>query len=332
MDIDKIELLHGDGGKYTWELIDKLFYKNFKNKILLQDMDSAILSIKENRIAFTTDSFVVNPIFFRGGDIGKLAVCGTINDLSVTGAKAQYLSVGFIIEEGFLFKELQKIVESMANTAMKVNVTIVTGDTKVVPKGKVDGVFINTSGIGTLKKYIPKRIKVKDSIIITGTIGEHGTAIEVDRYNLNVKGKIESDCAPLNFLPKLTQKYSDSIKIMKDPTRGGVGEILNEIAKKSNLGIHIFEEKVPIRKEVQGINEMLGINPYYLACEGRAILVVDSNKAKEIENELKIEYGCNNASIIGNITDEEKFVYIENNFGGKRILGSLESEMLPRIC
>ncbi|MCY6356236.1 hydrogenase expression/formation protein HypE [Clostridium sp. ZS2-4] len=332
MNTKNIELIHGDGGKYTGELIEKIFYRNFQNDILLEDMDSALLSVDKGKIAFTTDSFVVNPIFFRGGDIGKLAVCGTVNDLTVSGAYPICLSAGFIIEEGFSLEKLERIADSMGKICEQANVKIVTGDTKVVPKGKVDGVFINTSGIGIIKGYTSKEIQAGDSIIVTGTIGEHGTAIEVDRYNLKVEGNIQSDCAPLNYLLDCLEKYKESIKLMKDPTRGGIGEILNEISKKSKLGIHIFEKNIPIREEVKGINEMLGINPLYLASEGRMILVVESSKAEEIKEELKKQYGCVNASIIGDFTDRAEFVYIENGFGGKRILNSLDTQMLPRIC
>lgn len=332
MNTKSIELIHGDGGKYTGELIEELFYRSFKNDILLQDMDSALFDVDKGKLAFTTDSFIVNPIFFRGGDIGKLAVCGTVNDLTVCGAYPLCLSAGFIIEEGFPLEKLQRIVDSMGNTCKQANVKIVTGDTKVVPKGKIDGVFINTSGIGIVKEYTPKKIQAGDSIIITGTIGEHGTAIAVDRYNLKIEGNIESDCAPLNYLLDCLEKYEESIKLMKDPTRGGIGEILNEISKKSKLGVHIFEKNIPIREEVQGINEMLGINPLYLASEGRMILVVESTEAEKIKEELEKECGCVNARIIGHFTDTKEFVYIENGFGGKRILGSLDMQMLPRIC
>ncbi|MCY6372029.1 hydrogenase expression/formation protein HypE [Clostridium ganghwense] len=332
MNTKTIELIHGDGGKYTGELIEKIFYKSFDNDILLENMDSALFSLDKGKIAFTTDSFVVNPMFFRGGDIGKLAVCGTVNDLTVCGAIPLYLSVGFIIEEGFPINKLQKIAESMGNTCRQANVKIVTGDTKVVPKGKIDGVFINTSGVGFVKGYVPKKIQSGDSIIITGTIGEHGTAIAVDRYNLKVKGNIESDCAPLNYLLDYLQKYKDNIKLMKDPTRGGIGEILNEVSKKSKLGIHLLEKSIPIREEIEGINEMLGINPLYLASEGRMILVVENDVAEEIKEGLKKEGKCSNASIIGHFTNKEDFVYVENAFGGKRLLGSLDTQMLPRIC
>lgn len=331
MDRDTVKLIHGEGGKHTQKLIKNIFYKNFKNDILIEDTDSAILNIPTNKIAFTTDSFVVNPIFFRGGDIGKLSICGTINDLTVCGACPLYLSCSFIIEEGFKFDDLKIIVESMAETCKKANVNIVTGDTKVVPKGKVDKIFINTTGIGIIEEFNPKDIKSGDKIILTGTIAEHGTAIAVDRYNLKIKGSIKSDCAPLNSLLGCINKYNNSIKFMRDPTRGGIGEVLNEICKGCGLGIHLFEQDIPIREEVKAINEMLGISPIYLACEGRMVMVVEKNFSETVLKEIKENFNCR-ASIIGEFTSENKFVYMENEFGGKRILGELDTQILPRIC
>ncbi|MBU5593064.1 hydrogenase expression/formation protein HypE [Clostridium sp. MSJ-4] len=331
MDIDTIELIHGEGGKHTQQLIEDVFYKNFNNDILLKNTDSALITLPSKNIAFTTDSFVVNPIFFRGGDIGKLAICGTINDLTACGAEPLYLSAGFIIEEGFLVEDLIKIVSSMKEASKISKVNIVTGDTKVVPKGKVDKIFINTTGIGVVNGYKPKNIVCGDKVIITGTIGEHGTAIAVDRYNLKVKGHIESDCEPLNYILKCLKDYYDHIKFMRDPTRGGVGQVLNEISKQCGLGIHIFEGKIPIRQEVEAINDMLGINPLYLASEGRMIIVVDKEVSMKVLEDLIIK--CNlKASIIGEFTEENQFVYIENDFGGKRILTPLEAQILPRIC
>lgn len=331
MDMNTIQLIHGEGGKYTQKLIEDIFYKNFKNDILLKDTDSALVTLPFKNIAFTTDSFVVNPIFFKGGDIGKLAVSGTINDLAVCGAEPVYLSAAFIIEEGFIVDDLIKIVNSMKETCILSNVNIVTGDTKVVPKGKVDKIFINTTGIGVINEYKPKNIVCGDKVIITGTIGEHGTAIAVDRYNLKVKGDIQSDCKPLNYLLKYLKNYYEHIKFMRDPTRGGVGQVLNEISKGCGLGIHLFEKNIPIRQEVEAINDMLGINPLYLACEGRMIIVVDKGVSMDIIDDLVKKCNCE-ARIIGEFTDENEFVYIENDFGGKRILGELDTQILPRIC
>lgn len=328
---DCIQLIQGEGGRHTQKLIQDVFYKNFNNNILLKNDDSALINIPSKKIAFTTDSFVVNPIFFRGGDIGKLAVAGTVNDLVACGAEPLYLSSAFIIEEGFSKNDLIKIVDSMKNTCAIAKVSIVTGDTKVVPKGKGDKIFINTTGIGVVDEYIPKDIVPGDKVIITGTVGEHGTAIAVDRYNLKVTGDIKSDCQPLNHILKYLKNYYPHIKFMRDPTRGGVGEVLNEISKKSGLGIHLFEKDIPIRKEVEAINSMLGINPLYLACEGRMIIVVDEEASLNLLEDLTEEcsYQC---SIIGEFTEENSFVFIENYFGGQRILGELDGQILPRIC
>lgn len=331
MNINTIELIHGEGGKHTQKLIEDIFYKNFKNDVLIQNTDSALVNLPQGKIAFTTDSFVVNPIFFKGGDIGKLAISGTINDLTACGAEPVCLSVAFIIEEGFPMEDLIKIVTSMKETCEKANVNIVTGDTKVVPKGKVDKIFINTTGMGVVNEYEPKRIICGDKVIVTGTIGEHGTAIAVDRYNLKVKGNIESDCEPINYLLNYLKNYYKHIKFMRDPTRGGVAQVLNEISKQCDLGIHIFEKNIPIREEVKAINEMLGINPLYLACEGRMIIVVDKEVYVDILDGLVRECNCK-ARVIGEFTSEYEFVYIENDFGGKRVLGELDTQILPRIC
>lgn len=330
--MESIELIHGEGGKHTYDLIRNIFYKSFGNNVLLQGLDSAILELNRGKIAFTTDSFVVSPLFFKGGDIGRLAICGTVNDLTVCGAVPLYLSVGFIIEEGFQTKMLEKIALSMGRTCEEAGAKIVTGDTKVVERGKVDGIFINTAGIGIINGYTSKKIEEGDKIIITGTIAEHGTAIGVERYDLKVQGDIKSDCTPLNHLLDYLDKYKDNIKLMRDPTRGGIGEALNEISEGCRLGIHLFEEKIPIRNEVKAINEMLGLDPLYLASEGRMLIVADRYAAEKIERGLKEACNCREASIIGIFTDKRSFVYIENSFGGKRVLGSLETQMLPRIC
>ncbi|WP_035288275.1 hydrogenase expression/formation protein HypE [Clostridium sp. KNHs214] len=331
MEANAIQLIHGEGGKHTQELIRDVFYKNLNNDILLENDDSALINLPSEKIAFTTDSFVVNPIFFRGGDIGKLAVSGTINDLIACGAEPLYLSSAFIIEEGFNKEDLIKIVDSMRKTCSVAKVSVVTGDTKVVPRGKGDKIFINTTGIGILDDYAPKDIVHGDKIIITGTVGEHGTAIAVDRYNLNVIGDIKSDCQPLNHILKCLKNYYTHIKFMRDPTRGGVGEVLNEISQKSGLGIHLFEKDIPIRKEVEAINSMLGINPLYLACEGRMIIVVDEEASLDLLEDLRDKCNCQ-PSIIGEFTGKNSFVYIENYFGGQRVLGELDGQILPRIC
>jgi hydrogenase expression/formation protein HypE len=278
-----IKLIHGDGGRHTKILIEKLFYKHFNNNILLKEQDAATFKVVQGKMAFTTDSFVVKPLFFSGGNIGKLAVCGTVNDLSVSGAIPLYLSASFIIEEGFSMKTLEEIVKSMGQASLECGIKIVTGDTKVVEKRSVDGVFINTSGIGYIASgYEVKSIDPGDKIIVTGPIGEHGTTIAVERYNIEVKGDFESDCAALSpFIEKLKEHFS-SIKIMRDATRGGLATVLHEFSSLCNLGIHLIEEDIPVSESVKAINNLLGLNPLYMACEGRMVLVVKDSEALKI--------------------------------------------------
>ncbi|MDW8803112.1 hydrogenase expression/formation protein HypE [Clostridium sp. A1-XYC3] len=331
---DVIKLAHGDGGKFTNELIKNLFYRHFRNRKLEEGIDAATFSVNEGRMAFTTDSFVVKPIFFYGGDIGKLAVCGSINDLAVSGAKPLYLSASFIIEEGFPIDKLEAIVRSMGDTCTRAGVNIITGDTKVVEKGSVDGIFINTSGVGIIESnYKMKTIESGDQIIVTGTIGEHGTAIAIQRYDIKVKGNFKSDCNPLNGITENIQDLYPYIKIMKDPTRGGLVTILNELAELAGLGVRLIEEKIPVSREVKAMNEMLGLDPLYMACEGRMVLVVNKLYAEKVLNRIRSLEGCKDANIIGNFDQEASLkVYIENYLGGKRILNTLEGAMLPRIC
>ncbi|MDF2674369.1 MAG: hydrogenase expression/formation protein HypE [Clostridiales bacterium] len=331
---EHIKLYHGDGGKHTNALINELFYKYFNNEILLSGMDSAIFNTSIGRFAFTTDSFVVKPRFFPGGDIGKLAVCGTVNDLAVSGAKPLYLSTGFIIEEGFSINELQMIVESMGKTCQEIGVKVITGDTKVVEKGNVDGLYINTSGIGIVdKNYKSKPLQPGDNIIITGSIAEHGTVIALKRYDIKVKGDFKSDCGSVyNITSRLAPFYSN-IKLMKDPTRGGLATALNEISSIMGHRIRILENNIPIRNEVRAVCSLLGIDPLYLASEGRAILVVDAGMTQEILLCIQNLDNGKDASIIGIIEElKDNIVYLETKIGGRRLLHTLDTPMLPRIC
>lgn len=330
--MERIGLIHGEGGKHTQELIKNLFYKQFNNEELIKDKDAAVLALSTKNIAFTTDSFVVKPLFFNGGDIGKLCICGTVNDLVTSFAIPKYLSLGFIVEEGFNFKDLEKIVVSIKNTAIIAGVKIVTGDTKVVEKGMADGIFINTSGIGIVEKKLMNYPEVGDKIIITSTIAEHGTAIAMDRYNLEILGDIRSDVNPLNDLIPILEEYSEHIKLLKDPTRGGIGQCFNEIIGKYNVGIRLYEEQIPIRKEVQIFNEIIGLDPYYLASEGVMILVVKEEISESVVRKLKSEKKYENAVIVGEVVNENKKVILENKFGGRKVLRELEGIMLPRIC
>lgn len=329
-----IKLSHGDGGKHTQILIQQLFYKYFNNKLLLQGQDAATLPLIEGKMAFTTDSFVVKPLFFSGGNIGKLAVCGTINDLVVSGAKPLYLSAGFIIEEGFSMQSLRSIVKSMEEVCVESGVNIVTGDTKVVEKGAVDGIFINTSGIGRIiNGYEIKAIEVGDRIIVTGGIGEHGTTIALQRYDIKVKGDFSSDCAALYpFIEELKEQFT-SIKIMRDPTRGGLATVLHEFSSLYGLGIHLIEEDIPISEGVRVVNQLLGLDPLYMACEGRMVLVVKEAEAEKVLEIIKSMKQGKEARIIGEfVKDPQDTIFIENYFGGKRILAPLDGNMLPRIC
>ncbi|AJG99954.1 hydrogenase expression/formation protein HypE [Clostridium beijerinckii] len=331
---EMIKLIHGDGGKHTKILIEQLFYKYFNNNILLQEQDSATFTAVQGKMAFTTDSFVVKPLFFSGGNIGKLAVCGTINDLVVSGAKPLYLSSSFIIEEGFSMQSLEEIVKSMGQTCLECGAKIVTGDTKVVERGSVDGIFINTSGIGyIINGYEVKPIEEGDKIIVTGGIGEHGTTIAVERYNLKVKGDYKSDCAPLfPFIEELKEQFP-SIKIMRDPTRGGLATVLHEFSSLCKLGIHLIEKEIPISESVKAINNLLGLDPLYMACEGRMVLVVKETEAEKVLNTIRSLDKGKGARIIGEFVKESnQHIFIENGFGGKRLLWPLEGSMLPRIC
>lgn len=329
-----IQLHHGDGGIHTDKLINEVFYRYFQNPILLKGKDAATLDVDKGRLAYTTDSFVVNPIFFEGGNIGTLAACGTINDLTVSGASPLYLSTGFIIGEGFLMDELEQIVCSMQEVCSKSNTLIVTGDTKVVDKGSIDGIFINTSGVGIIyDNYYPDSIRVGDEIIITGGIGEHGTAIAVERYELNVQGKIKSDCDSLHNILIGIKGFLPHIKVMKDPTRGGIATSLNEISEEQGIGILLEEDSIPLSDEVKGVTEILGLDPYYLACEGRMILIVEEGYGDKITEIISKEDNGKDARLIGRVVDYSKgTVCVRTSIGGKRRLYALSNSMLPRIC
>jgi hydrogenase expression/formation protein HypE len=331
-----ITLAHGSGGSATLKLIDQVFKKHFKSEILSQGDDCAKLNIDAGNLVFTTDSFVVTPIFFNGGNIGKLAVCGTVNDLSTSGAKPMYLSCGFIIEEGFSIEALEKIVETMSDTARECGVQIVTGDTKVVQKGAADKIFINTAGIGIIPSGINisgRNARVGDKVIISGTIGDHGSCILLERENMGFQAEIKSDCAPLSGLVQAMLEVTKDIHVLRDPTRGGVATTLNEIALQSNVSIMIEEDTLPVKREVQGVCELLGMDPLYMANEGKLLCFVPAEKAEEVVSALKKnKYGAD-AQIIGEVTKAgEAKVLLKAVSGGTRIIGLLAGDQLPRIC
>jgi len=334
---DKVMLSHGGGGQMMHKLIEDVFIANFENPILSQQTDSALLSIDSSEIAFTTDSFVIDPLFFPGGDIGKLSVCGTVNDLSVTGAEPLYISVSMIIEEGFAMQDLETIASSIAQEAKKAGVLIVTGDTKVVNKGKCDKLFINTAGIGQLKKQdrgISRALNILpgDLIIINGTIGDHGMAILNARESFHFKTTVQSDCASLSHLIRNLLEHT-TVKFMRDPTRGGVASVLNELVGKISLGIEIDESALPINPGVKAMCEVLGFDPLHIANEGKVIIVAREQDGVKILELLKDNELGRNSAIIGRIVrDHPGKVVLKNETGGLRIIDMISGDQLPRIC
>ncbi len=323
-----ITLKHGEGTKASYDLIKEVFLRKLSNPALRQLTDAAELG----KLVYSCDSFTVDPIFFPGSDIGKLSVFGTVNDICVSGGIPKYLSLAIIIEEGFLKTELVKIVSSIQSAAREAKVDIVSGDFKVVEKGKADKIFISTSGIGEkIRKARPSfgNIKNKDKIIVTGSIGEHGISVMLSRKKI-FDFKIKSDCCSLKGLLVPLWKNFAQIHFMRDPTRGGIASVLNEISLGSRKGIRIFEEKIPVKRDVKAACEILGIDPYYLACEGRAVVVVPCSIAGGVLSFLKKQSGS--ASIIGEIDNDLKGVVLETVSGGERILDFSHSFNLPRIC
>jgi hydrogenase expression/formation protein HypE len=331
--MDNILLGHGSGGKLMHSLINEHFSPAFGNS---GTGDSAVVSVHTKRLAYTTDSYVVSPLFFPGGNIGDLAVCGTVNDLSVAGAVPLYLTAGFIIEEGFPLSDLKNIIASMAVAAGQAGVTIVAGDTKVVNKGKADGVFINTSGIGTLEDGIaisPANIREGDTVIISGELGNHGVAILAERNGLTFDPPIKSDTRPLNGLVKAMYSVTDKIHFMRDPTRGGLATTLKEAALESGLCIRIREQVLPVPPPVKGACSLLGLDPLYVANEGILVAVVEPGVAEAIVSAMRShEYG-RNAAVIGTVDRSAPgMVLLETAIGGSRIIDMLAGEQLPRIC
>lgn len=333
-----ILLGHGSGGKLSHDLITKLFVKYFSNENLDAQTDASIVPITTGKIAFTTDSFVVDPIFFPGGNIGKLAVAGTVNDVAVSGAKPLYLSTSFIIEEGLPFDDLERIVKTMADEAKKAGVKIVTGDTKVVNRGKCDKVFINTTGVGEIieaNEHIGygSKIKAGDKIIVNGTLADHGMCIMAAREELHFQSDIQSDCACLNGMIEKAMAVSPSLHFMRDATRGGLATVLCELAENAGLGIEINEDQLPIRENVRGICELLGFDPLYVANEGKVVMVVAADQADEVLQTLKEDELGKEAAIIGEIVDEHQGkAWLTTGIGGRRIVDMLAGEQLPRIC
>jgi hydrogenase expression/formation protein HypE len=332
----RITLSHGAGGKATHNLIDAIFLDAFRNPELEQMSDAASLQVGDARLAFTTDSYVVSPLFFPGGDIGDLAVNGTVNDLAMAGARPLVISAGFILEEGFPTEDLRRVVASMAAAAKAAGVLIVTGDTKVVQRGKGDGCYINTAGIGVRERPIElnaANAKPGDAILVSGPIGDHGVTVMLARGELDISADIVSDTAPLHELAATLLDAVPGVRMMRDATRGGVATILNEVAVASQAAVVLDEAAVPVRPEVTGASELLGIDPLYVACEGRFVAIVDGAAAEDALAALRGHPQGAEAAIIGRVVDDPPgLVLLKTTFGGTRIVDMLVGDPLPRIC
>ena len=332
---DKILLAHGSGGKLSHELVERSFVKALANPLLAKLDDSAVFDFS-GRLAFTTDSYVVSPIFFPGGDIGKLAVCGTVNDLAMSGARPLYLSLSFIIEEGLPQSDLNQIVNSIQKAAREARVEVVTGDTKVVHKGSADKLFVNTAGVGIIPEGVDisgDKARPGDRVILSGTIGDHGIAVLSQREGLSFSTRLESDCAPLGDLVAEMLNASPNIHCLRDPTRGGLATSLNELAKQSKVSIRIEEEKIPVREEVMAACEMLGLDPLYVASEGKLVAIVPAEDADKVLTAMRENNYGKGAAIIGEVRVENPGrVVMKTILGTSRIVDMLVGDLLPRIC
>jgi hydrogenase expression/formation protein HypE len=333
---ERITLAHGSGGKATQTLIEAIFLDAFRNPLLEPLEDAATLTVGGARLAFSTDSFVVSPLFFPGGDIGDLAVNGTVNDLAVSGARPLWLSAGFILEEGFPVADLERIVGSMAAAAERAGVQIVTGDTKVVQRGKADGCYVNTAGVGVIER--PGELGVAtarpgDAVIVSGPIGEHGITIMLARGELDIESSVESDTAPLNGLVERLLDAAPGVRGLRDATRGGVATICNEVARSAGVAVVVEEDAVPVRPDVRGACELLGIDPLYVACEGRLVAIVDGDQVDAAMAALRSHPLGEGAAVIGRVKDDPPgLVLLKTSFGGTRIVDLLVGDPLPRIC
>ncbi|WP_223838370.1 hydrogenase expression/formation protein HypE [Saccharopolyspora pogona] len=333
---ERITLAHGSGGKATQTLVEAVFLEAFRNELLEPLEDSAELAVDGTRLAFTTDSFVVSPLFFPGGNIGDLAVNGTVNDLAVSGATPQYLSAGFLIEEGFPVADLTRIVESMSKAALAAGVRVVTGDTKVVEKGKADGCYINTSGVGVLRtdhRLGVNTVRPGDAVLVSGPIGDHGVTVMLARGELDIDSDVVSDTAPVHQLVADLLAAVPDVRALRDATRGGVATILNEIARAAQVAVVVDEAEVPVRTEVRGVSELLGIDPLYVACEGRIVVVVPGARTEAALQAMRAHPLGEQAALIGRVADDPPgLVLLNTTFGGTRIVDLLVGDPLPRIC
>ncbi|MCE5335525.1 MAG: hydrogenase expression/formation protein HypE [Desulfobacteraceae bacterium] len=336
MESGLIQLDQGSGGRAMHELIEGLFVKALANRMLLEGNDSAVFEIQGGRLAMTTDSYVVDPVFFPGGNIGSLAVHGTVNDLAMCGATPLYLTAGFILEEGLPVSDLGRVVESMAGAAREASVQVIAGDTKVVPRGKADKLFINTAGVGIVPPGINiggRNARPGDAVLINGTIGDHGMAVLCKREGLAFENEIMSDSAALNGLIAQMLGAHPGIHVLRDPTRGGVATTLNEIAVQSSTGIRLFEENLPVREDVAGACELLGLDPLYVANEGKVLVIVPPEGADAVLAAMRSHPLGRSACRVGEVLSENPGrVFLRTRIGGHRIVDMLRGEQLPRIC
>ncbi|WP_415898721.1 hydrogenase expression/formation protein HypE [Neptuniibacter sp. QD48_11] len=332
----KVEMAHGSGGKAMAQLIDQLFLQAFSNPWLEQMNDQASFGLPAGKVVMATDSHVISPLFFPGGDIGSLSVHGTVNDVAMSGATPKYLSAGFILEEGFPLADLKTIVDSMAKASEEVGVAIVTGDTKVVERGKGDGCFINTTGIGVIEgglDFGANQVKPGDKILVSGTMGDHGVAIMSLRENLTFETTIESDSQALHDLVADMVSAVPEIHCLRDPTRGGLSATLNEIAQQARVGMQIFEAQLPVKAQVQAACEFLGLDPLFVANEGKLVAFCPADKAEQLLEVMKAHPKGQEAAIVGEVTDDPlSFVQMQTAFGGNRMVDWINGEQLPRIC
>lgn len=330
-----VTLAHGAGGKQTSELIDRVFKAHFENPALTAD-DAAVLTPPAGKMAMTTDGFIVSPAFFPGGNIGKLSICGTVNDLACMGARPCYLSCAFVIEEGYPMERLEEIAAAMEKTAKEAGVTIVSGDTKVAGKGQVDGVFITTTGVGEILDGVETsgaKAQPGDAILVTGDVGRHGCTILLAREDFGIEADVTSDCAPLWGTVEAMLEITKNIHVIRDATRGGVGTVLYEIAGQSNVGVRLDSTAVPVAPEVQGVCRMLGLEPLYLACEGRLVIIAPKEEAPKLLEILRQGPYSRDAAIIGEITAENPGrVIMTTEIGAQTVLPQPGGELLPRIC
>ncbi len=338
---DRIVLGHGSGGKLTAELIERLFYPPFQNPFLLQGDDAAVIPIRDDfqegdSLAVSTDAHIVQPLFFPGGDIGRLSICGTVNDLAMVGARPLWITAGFILEEGLCSEDLEKVVISMRDSADEANVAVVAGDTKVVGRGEADGLYITTTGVGRIprgRNTSGRNARPGDIVILSGTIGDHGIAVLAARGELAFETEILSDTAPLNAMVEAMYETGAEIHTLRDPTRGGVAATLNEIARQSGVAIFLDEKSLPVTDEVQGACELLGFDPLHIANEGKLLAFVPAGNASEVVEAMKSHNYGRHARIIGRVeSDPEERVLLETGIGGTRIIEMPAGELLPRIC